>query len=111
MNREAVPDLAAKFLALQVRQRLAGMAAEIVHNQMDRFCSRILTGQLSHSLGELHPGTIRRRERKMPASLRFHGTEYVGRFAARFPSRFGRHRRTYIGMQSDWLLIQTDHRF
>src|SRR5262245_2497061 len=94
------------------------MAAEVVHDEVDRSGMGVLACQLSHDLGELKPGTIRRRERVMPAGLRFHSTENIGCAApfifvvpAGFPPWFSWYRRTYVGMQSDWLLIQTDHRF
>ena len=91
------------------------MAAEIVHHQVDRRGVRVLAGQFSHGLGELESRTIRRRERKMAASLRFYGAEDIGCAAplifivpAQFPSRFGRYRGTNVGVQGDGFLIETD---
>ena len=54
----------------------------------------------------------------MPARLRLYGAENIGRAAPlvlvippRFPSRLGRRGGAHVGVQRDWLLIQTHHRF
>jgi hypothetical protein len=54
----------------------------------------------------------------MPTRLRLYGTENIGRTAPlvlvilpRFPSRLGRRGGAHVGVQRDWLLIQTHHRF
>jgi len=54
----------------------------------------------------------------MPARLRLYRTENIGRTAPfvliispRFPSWLGRRRGAYVGVQRDWLLIHTHHRF
>ena len=54
----------------------------------------------------------------MPACLGLHSAEYVRRatslifvIPARFPSWFRWYRRANIGMQSDWLFVETNHRF
>src|SRR5664279_1852498 len=54
----------------------------------------------------------------MPARLRLYSTENISRTAPfvliispRFPSRLGRRRGAHVGVQRDWLLIHTHHRF
>ena len=73
VNGESVPDFATQFFAVQVGERFARVAAEIVHYQVDRLGSRILAGQFRQDLGEFESRPVRRDERKVPARLRLYG--------------------------------------
>src|SRR5258706_4729561 len=65
-------------------------------------------------LRELKGRTVRRREGEVPARFGFYGAENVGCAAALvfvvapcFPSWCSRRGWTDVGMQRDWLLVQT----
>src|SRR5580658_7168611 len=69
-------------------------------------------------LRELKRRTVRRREGKVPARFGLYGAENVGGAAALvfvvasgFPSWCSRRGWADIGMQGDWLLVQTHHWF
>ena len=68
-------------------------------------------------LREFEARSVRRGEREMPACFRLYGAENIGRAApfvfvipSGFPPGFGRRGKTNIGVQSDRLLVQADHR-
>src|SRR6516225_872870 len=93
------------------------MAAEIIHYQMNGLGVRVLKDQFGGHLSELKSRSIRRREGEMPTHLRLYRAENISRAASfilviapSFPSRLGWRRRADVGMQGDWLLIQTHHR-
>ena len=52
VNGESIPDFAADLLAEQVRQRLAPMDVQVVHDEMDRVGVRILDCQIDQYLNE-----------------------------------------------------------
>ena len=111
MDGEAIPDLCGHFRAEDIRERLTPVDVEVVHYQVDRFRFRVRHRQGDGNLSELKPRTIWCYESEMPARLRFHGAENVGRSAPfilavppRFPSRLSRGGRTHIRMQRDRLL-------
>jgi len=53
VNREAVPDLIANLHTEDVRQRLAAVDVEVVHDQVDGLCLRVLHRQVAGDLCEL----------------------------------------------------------
>ena len=53
VNGESVPDLAANPHSEGVRQRLAAVDVEVVHDQMDGVRVRVLHRQVAGDLGEL----------------------------------------------------------
>src|ERR1041384_6201867 len=93
------------------------MAAEIIHYQMNGLSVRVLKDQFSGHLSELKSRSIGRRGGEIPPRLRLYGAENISRAASFifvippcFPSRLGWGRRADVGMQGDWLLIQTHDR-
>src|SRR4029077_18000756 len=80
--------------------------------------SGVLHRQMEGYLRELKRRTVRRREGEVPARFGFYGAENVGCAAALvfvvapcFPSWCSRRGWADVGMQRDWLLVQTHHRF
>src|SRR5258708_37724185 len=93
------------------------MNIQVVHHQMDGLGLRILNGQVEGYLCELKRRSVRRGEGEVPARLRLYGAENISRSAALifaippgFAPRLGRRGRADIGVQRDWLLIQTHDR-
>src|SRR6185312_6832618 len=83
-----------------------GLSLGVLHRQMEGY------------LCELKRRTVRRREGEVPARFGFYGAENVGCAAALvfvvapcFPSWCSRRGWADVGMQRDWLLVQTHHRF
>src|SRR4051794_3831019 len=78
MYREAVPDLAAEFRTVEIREGLAAVDIQVIHYHMNGFGCWVLTGQVEGHLRELKSRTIRRGERKVSARFRFYRTEDIG---------------------------------
>ena len=93
------------------------MDVEVVHDQMDGVRLRVCRRQADGNLSELEARAVRSREGEMAARLWLYGTENIGSPAPlvfvvppRFPSWHGWRKRPQVGVQSNRLLIQTDHR-
>ena len=53
VNRESVPDFIANLRSEDVRQRLATVDVEVIHDQVNGLCLRVLHGQIASNLCEL----------------------------------------------------------
>ena len=116
VNRESVPDLIANLHPEDVRQRFAAVDVEVVHDQVDGLCLRVLHRQMAGDLCELKSGPVGRWEGEVPARFGFYRTEDIGRPAplvfivlSGFPARCGRRGGADIGVQRDRLFVQTHH--
>src|SRR4051794_21444427 len=116
MYREAVPDLAAEFRTVEIREGLAAVDIQVIHYHMNGFGCWVLTGQVEGHLRELKSRTIRCGERKVSARFRFYRTEDIGCpatlvfvIASGLSSRFSRRGRTDIRMERDRFLVQAQH--
>jgi len=75
VNREAVPEQAAQFLAVPRDQRLAAVRVQVVQNQMDGRGVRIRRNDFNQIIGELRCRTRGRGFKKMPPRLRLHAAK------------------------------------
>jgi hypothetical protein len=118
MNGEPLPELIAHLLAVEVRQRFSSVDIEVVEYEVDGRCFRVVHRQLADHLGELGPRTARGGKGKMLARFRLDRTEDI-RCAAPFifvvtpcfAARCNWRRLPHIGVQRDWLFVQSDYRF
>lgn len=113
---EAVPDFTADLVAEQVGQGFAAMHVEVVQDQVDGRGCRVLESQVEGHFGELECGPIRRGEGEVAADFRLYRAEDVGGASAfifvilsGFAARFGGRSESNVGVQRDWLFVQTDH--
>src|ERR1035437_1468287 len=91
MNGEAVPDLIADLCPEGIRQRLAAVDVEVIHDEMDGVCLRVLHRQLAGDAGEFECRAIRCGEGEMPPGLRLYSAKHIGRaapFVLAIPPRF-----------------------
>ena len=117
MDSEPLPGFRRHFRTQDIRQCCAAMEVQVVQYQMDGLRFRVCQCHGDRHLGELEARSIRRGEGEVPPGFGLYGAKDIGGPAAlvfvipaRFPS--GRCRRgwSHIGVQGDWLLIQTDDR-
>src|SRR2546428_293730 len=99
-----------------VDQRLLAMRVEVVHHQVDGMRTRIGGHRGVDPPREGAARAIARRTREVPSALRFHDAKQVGRPAALVfivpfgdVARAGGPTGTYLCMQRDGFLVQTDH--
>ena len=115
VHGEPVPNVSALLLAEVIGQRFAAVYVEVVHHEVNRFCSRVLPHDVPHHARELGAGAVGGGCGEVAAGLRFHYAKYV-RCAAPFIlivllgrfSRLGRYRRPHVIVQRDRFLIQAN---
>src|SRR3989475_5620245 len=112
VHGEPVPNVSALLLAEVIGQRFAAVYVEVVHHEVNRFCSRVLPHDVPHHARELGAGAVGGGCGEVAAGLRFHYAKYV-RCAAPFIlivllgrfSRLGRDRRSADLLHGEWCFL------
>jgi len=118
VHREAIPQPSANLFPKAVGQRLAGVGAQVVNDQMNGVCCRIVRGDLQDEIGKLGRGTCRCHFGEMDARLRFDSAEDICRTTALVlvissgdVAGLHGHHRPRISMQNHRLFVHANHRF
>ena len=118
VRRKAIPQPSAMLFPKAIRQRLAGVSAQVVHDQMDGIGGRIVGGELQDKVGKLGRRAGRRHFGEMDSRLGLDAAEDIGRSTAFVliissgdMARLHGRRRPRIFTQNHRLFVHANHRF
>jgi hypothetical protein len=116
VDGEAVPNLFANFISVEIRRRLDAMDVQVIHHEVDGVGFRVLGGHAEGHLREFESGAIRSGESEVTPRFEFYRAENIGRavtlvfvIAPRFASWCGSSSGADVDVQADGLLIHTNH--
>ena len=117
VDRQSVPKLGPFLFPEVVGKSFGAMDVQIIHDQMDRVGSGVVGDDALQRRSQLRSRAIWSCQREVFSSLRLYRAEYVGRsaslvFVVGAPGLTRGHRpcRSYVIVECDWLLVQTNHR-
>ena len=118
VHREAIPQPSTNLFPKAVGQRLAGVGTQVVDDQMNGVCGRIVRGDLQDEIGKFRRGTCRCHFGEMDARLGFDSAEDICRSTAlvlvissgHLAGLHGHH-RPGIFMKNHRLFVDANHRF
>lgn len=118
MHRKAIPQPSAIVFPKAIRQRLAGVSAQVVDDQMDGVGGWIVGGELQDEVGKLGRRACWRHFGEMDSRLGLDAAEHIGRSTALVlivpPGDLAGlhgHHRPRIFMQNHRLFVHANHRF
>jgi len=118
VHRKAIPQPSSNLFPKAVSQRLAGVGAQVVDDQMNGICGRIVRGDLQDEIGKLWRRTCGCHFGEMNSPLGFDAAEDICRSTAlvlvissRHLAGLHGHHRPRIFMQNRRLFVDANHRF
>ena len=118
VQRKSIPQPSAILFPKAVRQRLAGVGAQVVDDEMNGVGGRIVGSDLQDEIGKLGRRPCRRHFGEMNSRLGFDAAENIGRSTAPVLiissgdlARLHGHHRPRIFMQNHRFFVHANHRF